>query len=59
MLTSEGNRRADLEIRNIRVSQQTDLLVDVTLRNIFICAGQIGLNQGQLRIPSSAAQTRA
>jgi hypothetical protein len=30
VLTSEGNRRADLEIRNIRVAQQTDLLVDVT-----------------------------
>jgi hypothetical protein len=27
VLTSEGNRRADLEIRNIRVVQQTDLLV--------------------------------
>jgi hypothetical protein len=30
VLTSAGNRRADLEIRNIRVAQQTDLLVDVT-----------------------------
>jgi hypothetical protein len=27
VLTSEGNRRADLETRNIRVVQQTDLLV--------------------------------
>ena len=35
VLTSEGQRCADLEIRNIRVSQQTDLLVDVTLRNNF------------------------
>ena len=26
VLTSEGNRRADLEIRNIRVAGQTDLL---------------------------------
>jgi hypothetical protein len=26
VLTSAGNRRADLEIRNIRVAQQTDLL---------------------------------
>jgi hypothetical protein len=25
VLTSEGNRRADLEIRNIRVAQQTDM----------------------------------
>jgi hypothetical protein len=30
VLTSEGNRRADLEIRNIRVVGQHDLLVDVT-----------------------------
>jgi hypothetical protein len=53
VLTSEGNRRADLEIRNIRVAQQTDLLVDVTLRHNFIGAGQIGLNQGQLRKPDN------
>jgi hypothetical protein len=33
VLTSEGHRRADLKIRNIRVAQQIDLLVDVTLRN--------------------------
>jgi hypothetical protein len=46
VLTSEGNRCADLEIRNIG---QTDLLVDVTLRHHFIGAGQIGQNQGQLR----------
>jgi hypothetical protein len=26
VLTSEGNRRADVEIRNIRVAQQTDFL---------------------------------
>jgi hypothetical protein len=32
VLTSEGHHRADLEIRNIRVAQQIDLLVDVTLR---------------------------
>jgi hypothetical protein len=51
VLTSQGNRRADLEIRNIRVAQQTDLLVDVTLRHNFICACQIGQNQGQLRNP--------
>ena len=51
VLTSEGNRRADLEIRNIRVAQRTDLLVDVTLRHNFIGAGQIGQHQGQLRNP--------
>ena len=53
VLTSAGNRRADLEIRNIRVAQQTDLLVDVTLRHDFIGAGQTGLNQGQLRNPDN------
>jgi hypothetical protein len=42
VLTSEGNRRADLEIRNIRVAHQTDLLVDVTLRHDFIGAGKKG-----------------
>jgi hypothetical protein len=36
MLTSEGNHRTDLEIRNIRVAQQTDLLVDVTLRHDLV-----------------------
>jgi hypothetical protein len=51
VLTSEDNRRADLEIRNIRVAQQTDLLVDVTLRHHFIGAGHIGQNQGQLCNP--------
>jgi hypothetical protein len=51
VLTSEGNRRADLAIRNIRVSQQTDLLMDVTLRHDFIGTGKIGQNQGQLRNP--------
>ena len=33
VLTSEGNRGADLEMRNIRVAGQTDLLVDVTVRH--------------------------
>jgi hypothetical protein len=47
VLTSEGNRHADLEIRNIRVTQQTNLLVDVTVRHDFIDAGHIG--QTQLR----------
>jgi hypothetical protein len=53
VLTSEGNRRAGLEIRNIHVAQQTDLLVDVTLRHDFIGAGHIGQNQGQLRNPDN------
>jgi hypothetical protein len=38
MLTSEGNRRADLKIRNIRMAGQADLLVDVSLRHDFIGA---------------------
>jgi hypothetical protein len=51
--TSAGNRRADLEIRNIRVAQQTDLLVDVTLRHDFIGPGHSGQSQGQLRNPEN------
>jgi hypothetical protein len=49
-------------VTTLRLAQQTDLLVDVTLRHNFIGAGQIGQNQGQLRnpdhpdrIPESAA----
>ena len=45
MLTSESKRRADLKILNIRMAQQTDLLVDgtsVTLRHDFIGAGRGG-----------------
>ena len=49
----EGNRRADLEIRNICVAQQTDVLVSVTFRHNFIGAGHIGQNQGQLRNPDN------
>jgi hypothetical protein len=49
VLTSEGNRRADLEIRNIRVAGQTDLLVDVTVRHNFQGTGHNGQTQGQLR----------
>ena len=51
MLTSEGNR-ADLEVLNIRVSQQTRLLVAVILRHDFIGAGRDGgINHGKLRNP--------
>ena len=53
VLTSEGNRRADLEIRNIRVAQQTDLLVDVTARHNFKGTGHNGQTQGQLRNPDN------
>jgi hypothetical protein len=45
VLTSEGQRFADLEVLNIRMAQQTDLLVDVTsvtLRHDFIGAGRGG-----------------
>jgi len=66
VLTSEGNRRADLEIRDIRVAQQTESLVDVTLRHNFKGSGQNGQTQGQLRNPDnpdhileSAAPTRS
>jgi hypothetical protein len=53
VLTSEGNRRADLEIRNIRVAGQTDLLVDVTVRHNFKGTGHNGQTQGQLRNPDN------
>ena len=53
VLTSEGNRCTDLEMRNIRVAGQTDLLVDVTLRHDFIGAGRDGQTQGQLRNPDN------
>ena len=43
----EGTRRADLEVRNIRMAGKTDLLIDVTLRHPFIGAGRSGLTQGQ------------
>jgi hypothetical protein len=39
VLTSEGNRRADLEVRNIRVAGKSDLLIDITLGHDFIGAG--------------------
>ncbi len=53
VLTSEGNRHADLEIRNIRVAGQTDLLVDVTVRHNFKGTGHNGQTQGQLRNPDN------
>ena len=53
VLPSEGTRRADLEVRNIRVAGKTDLLLDVTLRHPFIGAGRSGLTQGQLRNPDN------
>jgi hypothetical protein len=55
VLTSEGNGHANLEIRNLSVTQQTDLLVDVTLLHNFICTCQIivGQNQAQLRNPDN------
>jgi len=52
VLPSEGNRRADLEVRNI-VAGKTDLLIDVTLRHDFIGAGRSGHTQGQLRNPDN------
>ena len=36
VLTSAGNQHADLEVLNIRVAQQTDLLVYVTLSHDFV-----------------------
>jgi hypothetical protein len=56
VLPSEGTRRADLEVRNIRVAGKTDLLIDVTLRHPFIGAGRSGPTQGQLRNPDNPDQ---
>jgi hypothetical protein len=45
VLTSEGNRRTDLETLNLRPAQQTDLMVvvtSVTPRHDFISAGREG-----------------
>jgi hypothetical protein len=53
VLTSEGSRRADLEIRNIRLADKVNLLVDVTIRHDFIGAGRSGLTQGKLRNPDN------
>ena len=48
VLTSEGGRRANLKIRNIRVGarDKIDLLIDVTLRHDFVDASRSGLTQG-------------
>jgi hypothetical protein len=53
LLTSEGKRHADLEIRNIYVAGQTDFLVDVTVRHNFKGTGHNGQTQGQLRNPDN------
>ncbi len=45
---SEGTRRDDLEVSSLRMAGKTNLLLDVTLRNPFICAGRSGHTQGQL-----------
>ena len=52
VLTSEGNRCADLEIRNIREAQQTNLLVDVTIRHYF------KVSMGRLKASSATPTTR-
>jgi hypothetical protein len=51
--SEESNRRADLEIRNIRVAGQHDLLVDVTIRNNSKGTRHNGQTQGQLRNPDN------
>ena len=57
MLTSEGNRRTDLEVLNIGVAQMTGLLVDVSLRQDFIGAGRDGWRtHGKLRNPGNPYQ---
>jgi hypothetical protein len=53
VLPSEGTRRPNLEVRNIRVAGKTNLLIDVTLLHPFIGAGRSGHTQGQLRNPDN------
>jgi hypothetical protein len=54
VLTSEGNRRADLEVLNIRVAQQTDLLVEVSLHHDLVGAGlDGGRTHGKHRNPDN------
>ena len=36
MLTSEGQRRADIEVLNIGLAQKRDLLLDITQRHDFM-----------------------
>jgi hypothetical protein len=54
VLTSEGNRRADLEICNIRLAQQTDLLLDVTVRH----NSKAPVSMGRLKASSATPTTR-
>jgi hypothetical protein len=52
-----SNRRADLEVFNIRVAQMTCLLVDVSLCHDFTGAGRDGLRtHGKLRNRDNPAQ---
>ena len=56
VLTSEDNLDANLEIRNIRVSQQTGFLVDVTVRHNF--KSQAPVTIGRLKASSATPTTR-
>jgi hypothetical protein len=58
-LLKKGTRRADLEVRNIRVAGKTDLLIVVTLRHGFIGAGRSGLTQGQPDNPDQILESAA
>jgi len=56
VLTSEDNLDANLEIRNIRVSQQTGFLVDVTVRHNFKSPAPVTI--GRLKASSATPTTR-
>ena len=58
-MLKKGTRRADLEVRNIRVAGKTDLLIVVTLRHGFIGAGRSGLTQGQPDNPDQILESAA
>jgi hypothetical protein len=54
VLPSEGTRRTDLEVRNIRVAGKTDLVIDVTLRH----PSSAPAAQGSIRVSSATLTTR-
>ena len=55
VLTSVDNRRADLEIRNMRVAGQTDLLLGITVRHNF---KKVQVTMGRLKASSATPTTR-
>ena len=60
VMTSEGERRADIKISGIGVLQHDDLVADATVRHDFIGAGRDGgQRHGMLRNPDRPDQILA